>query len=328
MRFRALPLLVFFLLAMIPALTQATYFLHIFILIFFYIALSVAWNILSLSGKVSLGHAAFFGLGAYTSTILFVKYGVIPWIGVFVALGVALLGAVVLMIPLLRLRGPMFSLASIAFGEVLVRIAVVWRDMTAGSEGMTIPFQPGWLNMVFKNNIPYYYIFLILAAISVYVFHRIYHSSLGHHLRAVAADEEAAQALGVNTSRAQIIALLWSAGFTGVLGVFYAQFVYIIDPDFAFSSMLFSVQPALNGIIGGMGTIWGPVLGAVLMTPLGEYLRSYLGHLQQGLSFFIYGMVLMGVVMIMPGGIISILSPFIKRMAAQGKTVSERKADR
>ena len=327
MRSRLPLILVLILLALLPALYSATYFLHIFILIFFYIALSVAWNILSLSGKVSLGHAAFFGLGAYTSTILFVKHGIIPWIGVFAALGVALLGAVVLMVPLLRLRGPMFSLASIAFGEVLIRIAVVWRDLTAGSEGMTIPFQPGWANMVFKNNIPYYYIFLVLAAVSIFVFHRIYHSSLGHHLRAVAADEEAAQALGVNTSQAQIIALLWSAGLTGVLGVFYAQFVYIIDPDFAFSSMLFSVQPALNGIIGGMGTIWGPVVGAILMTPLGEYLRSYLGHLQQGLSFFIYGMVLMSVVMIMPGGIISVLSPFLKRMAPRLKTVSERKAE-
>jgi branched-chain amino acid transport system permease protein len=326
MKSRLLPFFLLAMLALIPALYQATYFLHIFILIFFYIALSVAWNILSLSGKVSLGHAAFFGLGAYTSTILFVKHGVIPWIGVFAALGVALFGAVVLMIPLLRLRGPMFSLASIAFGEVLIRIAVVWRDMTAGSEGMTIPFHPGWLNMVFKNNVPYYYIFLILAAVSVYLFHRIYHSALGHHLRAVAADEEAAQALGVNTSRAQIIALLWSAGFTGVLGVFYAQFVYIIDPDFAFSPMLFSVQPALNGIIGGMGTIWGPVLGSVLMTPLGEYLRSYLGHLQQGLSFFIYGMVLIAVVMIMPGGIVSVLAPFFKRKAPGAKIASERKA--
>lgn len=314
MRHLGAPIYLLFALGVVPFFLQSTYFLHMFILIFFYIALSVVWNILSLSGKVSLGHAAFFGLGAYTSTILYVKHGIIPWVGVFAALGVALLGAVVLMIPLLRLRGPMFSLATIAFGEVLIRIAVVWRDLTAGSEGMTIPFQPGWLTMGFQNNIPYYYIFLVLAAASVYLAHRIYHSALGHHLRAVAADEEAAQALGVNTSRAQIIALLWSAGFTGVLGVFYAQFVYIIDPDFAFSPMLFSVQPALNGIIGGMGTIWGPVLGAVLMTPLGEYLRSYLGHLQQGLSFFIYGLVLIGVVMIMPGGIISVLSPFIQRM--------------
>ena len=326
MRARTVPFYFLLILGAIPLFFQSSYFLHMFILIFFYISLSVAWNILSLSGKVSLGHAAFFGLGAYTSTILNVKHGIIPWIGVFPGLAVALVGAVVLMIPLLRLRGPMFSLASIAFGEVLIRIAVVWRDMTAGSEGMTIPFKPGWLTMGFQNNIPYYYLFLILAAASVYLARRIYHSALGHHLRAVAADEEAAQALGVNTSRAQIIALLWSAGFTGVLGVFYAQFVYIIDPDFAFSSMLFSVQPALNGIIGGMGTIWGPVLGSVLMTPLGEYLRSYLGHLQQGLSFFIYGMALIAVVMIMPGGIVSVLSPYFRRKVTASKDISERKA--
>jgi branched-chain amino acid transport system permease protein len=153
--------------------------------------------------------------------------------------------------------------------------------------------------------VSYYYIFLILAAGSVYIVHRMYHSALGHHLRAIASDEEAAQALGVNTNRVQLVALFWSVGITGLLGVFYTQYVYMIEPEWAFSQTLFALQPALNGIIGGLGTVWGPVLGAVLMTPLGEYLRSYLGALEQGLNFFVYGLVLIGVVMVLPGGIIS-----------------------
>jgi branched-chain amino acid transport system permease protein len=103
----------------------------------------------------------------------------------------------------------------------------------------------------------------------------------------------------------QVVALMWSAGITGALGVFYAQYVYMIDPDLVFSGTLFAIQPALNGIIGGLGTVWGPVLGAVLMTPLGEFLRSYLGHVRQGLNFFIYGVTLVVVVMVLPGGIIS-----------------------
>ena len=328
MKSRTFPFLLLLILAVIPVFFRTHYFLYMLILIFFYIALSVAWNLLALSGKVSLGHAAFFGLGAYTSTILYVKHGIVPMIGVFAGLGVALLGAVLLMIPLLRLRGPMFTLASIAFGEVLFRLAVVWRSMTAGSEGMTIPSKPGLLNLTFTSNIPSYYIFLVLAAGSVYLAHRVHHSVLGHHLKAIAADEEAAQAMGVNTSRTQVIALLWSAGFTGVLGVLYAQFVYIIDPEFAFSSMLFSTQPALNGIIGGMGTIWGPVVGAILMTPLGELLRSHLGSFHQGLNFFIYGIVLVAVVMIMPGGIVSAFSTLFKRLGLEDEGSREGKGGR
>ena len=323
MKSRLLVLLVLLGLVALPLVYRAPFFLHMIILIFFYVALTEAWNILGLCGKVSLGHSAFFGIAAYTSAILCIREGVIPWIGMFPALLATYLGAVALAVPLLRLRGPMFTLASIAFSEVLRRVAMVWREVTAGAEGLTIPFTPGWHHLTFTTKVPYYYIFLLLAAGSVYIVHRMYHSALGHHLRAIASDEEAAQALGINTGRVQLLALCWSAGITGLLGVFYTQYVYMIEPEWAFSQMLFALQPALNGIIGGLGTIWGPVLGAVLMTPLGEYLRSYLGALQQGLNFFIYGLVLIGVVMVLPGGIISpLLALFHPRRKKVDRTVS------
>ena len=303
-------------LAAVPLVITQTYLLHLVILILFYVALTAAWNILTFSGKVSFGHAAFFGLGAYTSTILLVKAHLNPWIGLPAAIGVALLGALTMTIPLLRLRGPMFTLATIAYAEVLRRVAIIWRDLTAGSEGLTIPFTPGMLNMSFTGKTAYYYMFLVLAVAAVGISRRLYHTSIGFHLRATASDEEAAQALGIDTHRVQIVALLWSAGITGALGVFYAQYVYMIDPDLVFSGTLFAIQPALNGIIGGLGTVWGPVLGAVLMTPLGEFLRSYLGQVRQGLNFFIYGVTLIVVVMVLPGGIISAFAAFRQRIRA------------
>jgi branched-chain amino acid transport system permease protein len=299
-------------LALVPLGVESSFILHIFILIYFYIALSISWNILALSGNISLGHCAFFGLGAYTSAILFIKLGIIPWFGLIGGIGMAILGAIAMSVPMLRLRGPMFSLASIAFGEVLRQVAVTWRDLTAGSEGLTIPFEIGWLYLMFPTKIPFYYIFLILAILTTYVAYRIYYSAIGYHLRAVAADAEAAQSLGINTSRVQLVALFWSAGMTGALGVFFTQYVYMIEPEWAFSLMLFSVQPVLNGIIGGLGSIFGPIVGAVLMTPLGEFLRSYLGALHQGFNFFIYGLILIGVVMVAPGGIFPIIAPFLK----------------
>ncbi len=320
MRSRIVLWMVLLALITLPLVYSHPFFLHMVILVFFYIALTEAWNIMALCGKVSLGHSAFFGLSAYTSAILCIKFGVTPWIGIIPALFVTFLGAGALAIPLLRLRGPMFTLATIAFSEVLRRIAMVWREMTAGAEGLTIPFTPGWQNLVFTTKVPYYYIFLILAGGSVYIMHRLYHSATGHHLRAIASDEEAAQALGINTNRVQLVALFWSAGITALLGVFFTQYAYMIEPEWAFSQMLFALQPALNGIIGGLGTIWGPVVGAILMTPLGEYLRSYLGALQQGLNFFIYGLVLIGVVMVLPGGIISPIAPLIRRLTSSSKS--------
>ncbi len=313
----ALPLAGLAALVFLPLAVTQSYLLHMVILILFYTALTAAWNILTFSGKVSFGHSAFFGLGAYTSTILLVKMGVSPWIGLAAGIVMALLGALTMTVPLLRLRGPMFTLATIAYGEVLRRIAIIWRDLTAGSEGLTIPFDPGFLNMSFTGKAAYYYIFLALAAGAVGISHWLYHSATGFHLRATASDEEAAQALGIDTKRVQVVALMWSAGITGALGVFYAQYVYMIDPDLVFSGTLFAIQPALNGIIGGLGTVWGPVLGAVLMTPLGEFLRSYLGHVRQGLNFFIYGVTLIVVVMVLPGGIISAIAALRHRVGAR-----------
>ncbi|MFA5027376.1 MAG: branched-chain amino acid ABC transporter permease [Candidatus Methylomirabilota bacterium] len=313
-------------LAALPLVVTQTYLLHMVILILFYIALTAAWNILTFSGKVSLGHCAFFGLGAYTSTILLVKWGVIPWIGLLAGIGVSLLGALTMTVPLLRLRGPMFSLATIAYGEVLRRVAILWRDLTAGSEGLTIPFTPGVLNMCFTSKTVYYYMFLVLAIGAVGISYWLYHSATGFHLRATASDEEAAQALGIDTNRVQVVALMWSAGITGALGVFYAQYVYMIDPDLVFSGTLFAIQPALNGIIGGLGTVWGPVLGAALMTPLGEFLRSYLGHVRQGLNFFIYGVTLIVVVMVLPGGIISAFAALRARLGGGARRSSGEEA--
>ncbi|MEJ7815943.1 MAG: branched-chain amino acid ABC transporter permease [Rubrobacter sp.] len=309
-----LALVALLVLAILPVFVRSFFALSIFILIFFYTALTAAWNIPVFGGKLSLGHAAFFGLGAYTAAILYVDYGIIPWIGVFAATAVSLLGAVVLTPALVLLRGPFFTLASLAFAEVLRLVAIYWTGLTGGSVGINIPFEPGWQNLTFQSNVPFYYISLAFAAVSVGIAYMIYKRAFGYHLRAAASDEEAAQALGINTTRAHVVALLWSAGIAGMLGAFYAFYLYTIEPNTFFSLQLFSLQPALNGIIGGMGTIWGPVVGSALMTPLAEFLRIYLGTVQQGLNFLIYGLILILIVQTIPGGIVSVLSRLFRRL--------------
>lgn len=303
----------FLILLVIPLFFHSTFVLHMYTLIFFYTALTAAWNIPAFGGQLSLGHASFFGIGAYTAAILYVRYGVTPWLGLFAAAIAAMLGGLILSLPLIRLRGPFFTLASIAFAEVLRMVAIDWRSLTNGSVGINIPFKPGLMNLTFQGGKPFYYISLALAVGVVYLTYRIRYSALGFHLRAAASDDEAAKALGVNTSLTHFIALMWSAGITGVLGLFYVFYIYVLEPQSIFSLDLFSLQPALNGIIGGMGTVWGPVIGAVLMTPLGEFLRFYLGTIQQGLNYVVYGLVLVATVKFIPGGIVSLLTPLIKR---------------
>ncbi|MCB2168534.1 MAG: branched-chain amino acid ABC transporter permease [Deltaproteobacteria bacterium] len=305
--------LVFLVLLFIPLFYESTFVLHMYTLIFFYTALTAAWNIPAFGGQLSLGHASFFGIGAYTAAILYVNYGVSPWIGIVCAAAAAMVGGLVLSLPLIRLRGPFFTLASIAFAEVLRMVAIDWRSLTNGSVGINIPFKPGLMNLTFQSGKPFYYISLALAVGVVYLTYRIRSSALGYHLRAAASDDEAAKALGVNTTLAQFLALMWSSGITGVLGLFYVFYIYVLEPQTFFSLDLFSLQPALNGIIGGMGTVWGPVIGAVLMTPLGEFLRFYLGTIQQGLNFVVYGLVLVFTVKFIPGGIVSLIAPMIKR---------------
>lgn len=291
------------LLALLP-LVLNQYQLNTAVLVVMFVGITVAWNIAAFGGALSLGHAGFFGLGSYTMAILLLDYGVNPWIGVVAGMVVAAGGGLLLSIPLLRLRGPFFTLASLAFVEVLRLLAIYARDFTGGSEGLTIPFQPGWANMSFSDREPYYYIVLVMSVVAVLTSVWIFYSRVGFQLRASASDDEAARALGVNTSTRKVLALVVSAALTGAFGAFAAQYFFIVDPATNFSLDLYSIQPALSGIIGGAGTVLGPILGAVLMTPVGEFMRSaFVG--QQGLNFMIYGVVLVAFVMLMPGGLVS-----------------------
>lgn len=300
-------------LLLLPLVVTAKFTQHNLIIIFLYAALAAAWNILGgLAGQHSMGHAAFFGLGAYTSTLLLIRLQVSPWLGMLV--GMAVVGAFAFLIgyPTLRLRGPYFSLATIAIVEVLRRVAVYWRSLTEGSVGLTVPFKPGWEFMVWRSKVPYYYLTLGILIGIVLLTYWVRNSRAGYYLRALRADEDAAAMLGVNTTRYKLAALVVSGLLTGMLGTIYAQYMYFIEPDSVFS-MDFSVQLVLFSIIGGLDSVMGPVLGAGLIVPLNEYLRSVGADKLQGLNFFIYGIALIVVVILIPKGIIPTLESWWNR---------------
>ncbi len=289
------------------------FYLHLLIMMLFYAAVSSAWNIVGgFAGQLSLGHAAFFGIGAYTSTLMFIDLGLSPWIGMLVGAALATIVSGAIGYPSFRLRGPFFTLVTIAFAEVLRILTIYFHDLTKGSIGISVPFRPAVGNFIFRHISAYAYVAAAFLVIAILVTLWIEHSRLGYYLAAVREDEDAAQALGIDTARYKLVAVLISAFLTALGGTFYAQYIFYIEPFQTFS-LDFSVLLAMMAIIGGIGTVWGPVAGAFLVTPLQEILQAKLGGELQGLHLVIYGTVLIVVVILLPQGIVPTIAGWGKR---------------
>lgn len=297
------PFLLVVLMAILPLVPQNPFYEDIIVSSFFYGAMALAWNLVGgFAGQISLGHTAFFGIGAYTSTLLYLHYALSPWLGMLAGAVLSMLVAVGIGIPCFRLKSHFFALATIAIGEVLRYLASYWRGLTQGGVGLLIPFKPGIENFMFKSKLPYAYIALALMLVMLFICYGIRKSRFGFHLISLREDQDAAESLGVKTSRSKLIALAISAFFTSITGTFYAQYILFIDPSTLFS-LGFSVELALFSIIGGLGTVTGPILGAFLLTPLDVFLRAWFGGVSAGLNFIVYGLVLMVAVKYFPMGI-------------------------
>ena len=298
-----LPLALVAFLLVLPTLPRNPFYEDLIVMIFFWGTLASAWNLVGgFAGQISLGHTAFFGIGAYTSTLLWLKFGLSPWLGMFAGAGLAVLVAMGIGIPCFRLRSHFFALATIAFAEVLRHVASYWRSLTQGGVGLLIPFKPGAGNFMFRGKIPYAYIALGLMLLIIFVSYIIRNSRFGFYLISLREDQDAAETVGVNTSRCKLIALMTSVFFTALGGTFYAQYLLFIDPDTVFSLSL-SIELALLTIIGGLGTVIGPIIGAFILIPLDVLLRGWLGGISAGLNFIVYGTVLVVAVIYFPRGV-------------------------
>jgi branched-chain amino acid transport system permease protein len=279
------------------------YYLDILITIVFYACMASAWNIVGgYAGQVSVGHVAFLGLGAYTSTILFLKLGVSPIIGIPLGGVVAMALALGIGFLTIRLHGPFFTLSTIAIAEILMVLAIRFHGLTGGSEGLNIPYEPSVYNVVFKSYFVYYTLFVALMAAIVAVISYINTSRTGYYLRAIREDETASSSLGVDILQFKLRALLISAFFTGVGGALYAQYLLFIDPHTVFT-VAFSTKVAALSIVGGIGTVIGPIVGSFILTPLEIFLRSQFGGTYQGLYLLIYGVIMLAVIVLIPKGI-------------------------
>jgi branched-chain amino acid transport system permease protein len=297
-----------------PAVFQLPYHRDVAIKILLYAMLAQAWNILAgYCGQISLGHAVFFGAGAYTSSVLQMAVGLNPWLGLVAGVALAVALSQVIGYPCFRLRGHYFAIATIAIGEIVHTIAINW-EFIGGARGLTLPIRPDSLAafQFHGSKYLYYYIVLALTAVCFLVTWRIERARIGYYLRAIREDAGAAQSVGIPVTRYKQAAMAFSAAFMAVGGTFYAQYVLYLDPDSVFPLAL-SILVCLLAVVGGVGTLWGPLVGAALMIPLSEFTRVQWGGTGSAVDLLVYGALLTIVAVFQPSGLVGLVRRWGRR---------------
>ncbi|MGO9611418.1 MAG: branched-chain amino acid ABC transporter permease [Dissulfurispiraceae bacterium] len=300
-----LPIVLLALFALIPLVGLSSYLMHILILVVMWSVIGMAWNLLGgYCGQVSFGHAAFFGVGAYSAGIIYTKLGVSAWWGIPLSIIVVALVALVIGFISLRLRGPYFVLSTLAIGEVFRVSAENLEGLTQGTLGILIQ-ERTWVEKIW-----YFYIILFIAAVTYYAIKKTIGSRLGYYFVAIREDQDAAESLGINTTIYKTIALCMSAVIAGLAGAFYTNYMGYIDPDVVFSLSDISIVTVMVVMVGGVATFWGPVVGAVIMVLFAELIRSIpmLGAAHQTL----FGILLIIIIIFLPNGIVGDLGKILR----------------
>jgi branched-chain amino acid transport system permease protein len=299
----------------LPLIFTSTFFQHVMILVFMFGVMGVAWNIMGgYAGMFSFGQVAFFGIGAYTSSFLLMTYGVNPWVGLVIGGLVAALVAAALGYPCSNLRGHYFAIASIAFGEIVRTHFNNWK-LVGAAEGLSLPMLDGGMKdfMFHSSKLPYYYIVLAFLLLALLVCRMVSRSKMGYYFRAIKESHDVAQVLGINVARYRLVAIMVSAFLTAMAGTFYAQYILYIDPD---SVMILpvSVQIVLIAMLGGAGTVMGPLIGAAILMPISEVTRVYLGYKGTGIDMLVYGFLITLISVYQPKGVWGLVSNRAKRV--------------
>jgi branched-chain amino acid transport system permease protein len=311
----------------VPFMTGA-YVIHLAITILFFGYLGMAWNILGgYAGQFSFGHAAFFGIGAFTSSLLQLHAGVNPWIGMLLAGSAGLLLGLFIGYLCFRygLHGPYFALAMLALAEMMRLVAVQWMS-SKYPLGINLPMLgDSFLHFQFRSKVPYYYIMLVMMSGVLYLSYVIEGKRLGLYFKAIRENENAAESLGINVFRNKLIAMGISSFLTAMGGTFYAQYYLTIDDEAAFGTAV-SIEVLLGPIIGGAGTVFGPLLGAGILEFLSETTRNLLGG-YSGVHIMVYGAILVTVIIFLPNGILGGLKSITGRYARKGEEIHEAYGD-
>ncbi|QNM10014.1 branched-chain amino acid ABC transporter permease [Wansuia hejianensis] len=309
-----------------PVLISSGYILQAVILIVLYAYWAMSWNFIGgFAGQVSLGHGVYIAIGAYVTSILYNQFSLTPWIGMLIGGLIAGLLAILISYPCFKLSGTYFTLSTLAFLHI-VRLLITSDNYlfgvikTNGAQGMQIKWLGNnFINLQFMDKTGYVYVALVLLVIVIGVSYKVKHSKMGYYLSAIKTNQKAAASLGINVTSYKLRAMFLSAFFTAIGGAVYAFVIQFIDPATVLGPNM-STQILIFAVIGGVGTIWGPVIGAAVLVPINEITRVALGTEFTGLSGLIYGLIFMVVVFFMPNGLV----PFFKeKMSNRNKNKSD-----
>jgi branched-chain amino acid transport system permease protein len=301
--------LVFFLVA--PLVIPNVHFQHLMVMLLLYATLSQSWNLIGgYAGQVSFGHAVFFGIGAYAAMAPLNQWGLTPWVGMVIGGLIAVVVAVIIGLPVFRLKGHYFAISTFAVAEVVRELFSNW-DWVDGPIGLDAPLvEQGWRNFMFYHTkMPYHYTALFFFAVVMFVAYRMERSRMGYYFRAIKQRPEAAQAMGVNIVLYKQYAFMISAFFTAICGSIYGLYVLHIEPTTVLSLDI-SIKIVLITALGGAGFLWGPLLGAMIMIPLQEYSRIWLGGTGKGIDLIVLGALIVIICIFEPNGIVGVLKRF------------------
>jgi len=305
-------ILMIFILGVIPLAKPPIYLMTLFLTMFMYIALCESWNLIGgYTGYLSFGHAAFFGVGGYTTAILMINYGLSPFLTAGIGGILAVILALIVGYPCLRLKGPYFAVVTLCFAWV-IQIVFLNLNFTGGNVGLWLPLMK---HDIFVTRAIFYEAMLILMIIVVLFTIHIERSKLGAGLRAIREDEDVAQTLGINTTKLKLIAFGLSAFFPGIIGGIYSYYITFIHPSSMFDPTL-SIILVLMALFGGRGTWQGPIIGAGTITIINELLTSFIGA---EIARIIYALLFIGVVVFMPTGIMASIKGFMKKRKKASK---------
>ncbi|HNX32202.1 MAG TPA: branched-chain amino acid ABC transporter permease [Holophaga sp.] len=308
------------LLPLVPRLLANSFTAHVCILILLFASMAQSWNLLGgYCGQVSFGHSVFFGIGAYGAGIAMVTYQSTPWIGILVGALAAAAASALISYPCFRLKGHYFAIATFAIVEIFNRLFMVW-DWIGGAMGLDYPIlDDSWKHFMWSTNkTGYYYGALALFVLVFSLVRWIERHRLGYYLRAVREGQETAESLGVDSTRVKLSAMALSAFLAALCGAFFAQYNYRVDPPMVMSLDM-SMRFVLITILGGVGTFYGPLLGAVILIPLQEYTRAYMSHLGTGVDLIVFGLIIILMMVKQPRGIMGVLAD-LKRLSGPARS--------
>ncbi|MFC7699101.1 branched-chain amino acid ABC transporter permease [Bradyrhizobium sp. GCM10028915] len=291
-----------------PLLLSSPFQQRLGALVLLYAIAASAWNIAGgYAGQVSVGHVVFFGCGAYAAMGSYAKFGLSPLFGIPGGIVLAVGLAAIIGVPTLRLSGHYFSMATIAVAETM-RLIVTNTDWLGAAVGLSGPTVPrNIFDLSFLSSLPYYYLFLAILVITLLITWWMTSSRMGFYLRAIKDSERAARSLGAPASRTKLYAYMLSAALTSVAGALYAMMFGFVDPESGFG-ILISVKILIMAALGGAGLLFGPLVGAAILVPLEEISNSWLGGKGAGLTFVLYGAIIVVIARFQPGGLLSLFT--------------------